>query len=97
MTVLAASEWATTVAAYCPGRMTEHPKWKSTGGFLRPEWSPCTVHQKEVQRKNIRQYGLAQRQDKELLFLIELGSKSPYGEGKITFRPLLGKFHEGAT
>ena len=56
-----------------------------------------TVHQKEVQRKDIRQYGLAQRQDKELLFLIELGSKSPYGEGKITFRPLLGKFHEDAT
>ena len=50
-----------------------------------------TVHQKEVQRRNILQYGLAQRQDKELLFLIELGSKSPYGEGKITFRPLLGK------
>ena len=51
-----------------------------------------TVHQREVQRKNIRQYGLAQRQDKELLFLIELGSKSPHGEGKITFRPLLGKY-----
>ena len=29
------------MAAYCPCRMTEHPKSKSTGGFIRPECSPC--------------------------------------------------------
>ena len=29
---------------YCPGSMVEveHPKSKSTGGFYRPGWSPCT-------------------------------------------------------
>ena len=26
------------------------------------------------------------------MFLIELGSKSPHGEGKITFRPLVGEW-----
>ena len=32
---------AAAVAAYCPGRMAEHPKSKSTGGFNHAEWSPC--------------------------------------------------------
>ena len=36
------------LAAYCPGRMSEHSKWKSTGGFLRPEWSPCTQDKKVI-------------------------------------------------
>ena len=27
-----------------------------------------------------------------MMFLIELGSKSPHGEGKITFRPLVGEW-----
>ena len=38
------SWWAATVAAYCPGRMAEHPESKSTGGFLGPEWSPCSCN-----------------------------------------------------
>ena len=33
--------WAATVATYCPGRITEHPKFNSTGGFLRPLEPPC--------------------------------------------------------
>ena len=33
---------AATVATYCPGRMAEHPKPKSTGGFYHPDGSPCT-------------------------------------------------------
>ena len=34
--------WAATVATYCPGRVTEHPKCKSTGGLNHPDGSPCT-------------------------------------------------------
>ena len=29
------------MAPFCPGRMAEHPKSKSTGGFNRPDVSPC--------------------------------------------------------
>ena len=36
------SWWAATVATYCPGRVTEHPKCKSTGGYNHPDCSPCT-------------------------------------------------------
>ena len=32
---------ATTLATYCPGRLTEHSKLKSTGGFHRHDVSPC--------------------------------------------------------
>ena len=35
------SWWAATIAAYCPGRMTEHLKSKSTGGFHQRHGSPC--------------------------------------------------------
>ena len=35
------SWWAATVAAYCPGRITEHSKLKSTGGFFWADGSPC--------------------------------------------------------
>ena len=33
------SWWAANVAAYCPGRMAEHLKSKSTEGFSHPDWS----------------------------------------------------------
>ena len=33
--------WAVIVATYCPSRMVERLKSKSTGGFYQPEWSPC--------------------------------------------------------
>ena len=38
------SRLAATVATYCPDRMMEYTKSKSTGGFYlpRPELSPCT-------------------------------------------------------
>ena len=35
--------WAATVATYSPGRMTELPKPKSTGGFKRPDVSLSSV------------------------------------------------------
>ena len=35
------SWWAATIAAYCPGRMAEHLKSKSTGGFHQGDGSPC--------------------------------------------------------
>ena len=38
------SQLAATVAAHCPGRMAEHPKSKSTGGFHQQDGSPCTVY-----------------------------------------------------
>ena len=37
------SWWAATIAAYCPGRMAEHLKSKSTGGFHQQDVSPCTL------------------------------------------------------
>ena len=33
--------WAATVASYCPGKMAEHPKLKSTGDFYQAHGSPC--------------------------------------------------------
>ena len=36
------SGWAATVATYCLGRITEHLKSKSTGGFHWRDGSPCT-------------------------------------------------------
>ena len=33
--------WAATVATYCPGRITELSKPKSTGGVHRRDGSPC--------------------------------------------------------
>ena len=36
------SWWAATVATYCPSRMAQQPKSKSTGGFYHTEWSHCT-------------------------------------------------------
>ena len=33
---------AATVAPYCPGRMAEQPKFKSTGRFYQADVSPCT-------------------------------------------------------
>ena len=32
--------WATTVATYCPGRMAEHSKSKSTGGCAKETCHP---------------------------------------------------------
>ena len=29
---------------YCPGKMTEYPKSKSTEGFYQVEWSPCSSY-----------------------------------------------------
>ena len=37
------SWWAAPVAPYCPGRMAEHPKFKSMGGFHQWDGSPCTL------------------------------------------------------
>ena len=34
--------WAATVATYCPDRMVEHPKSKSTKPCARPPGSRCT-------------------------------------------------------
>ena len=36
--------WATTVASYCPSRVVEHPKSKSTKPSLQGHGTPCTVH-----------------------------------------------------
>jgi len=39
-----------TVATYCPGRMAEHHKSKSMGGFNNPDGSHCNVmHNKDQQ------------------------------------------------
>ena len=35
--------WAATVVTYCPSRMVEHPKSKSTQPSRRPPESPCTT------------------------------------------------------
>ena len=40
------SLWAATIATYCPGRMVEHTKSKSPGGFYRPDLLPCRVANK---------------------------------------------------
>ena len=37
---------AATVATYCPGRMEEHPKSKSTGGFSHSDGPPCRFNQR---------------------------------------------------
>ena len=37
------SWWAAKVATYCPDRMTELPKPKSTGGFHQRHGSPCRI------------------------------------------------------
>ena len=34
---------AATVATYCPSRMVEHPKFKSTQPSRRPPESPCSI------------------------------------------------------
>ena len=36
------SQRRSMVATYCPGRMAEHSKSKSTGGFDQADVSPCT-------------------------------------------------------
>ena len=38
--------WAATVATYCPSRMVEHPKSKSTKPCARPPGSRCTCTSK---------------------------------------------------
>ena len=43
------SSWAATVATCCPGRMAEHPKSNSIGGFPRPLGPPCTFSPMLVQ------------------------------------------------
>ena len=35
--------WAATVATYCPNRMVEHPKSKSTKPCARPPGTCCTA------------------------------------------------------
>ena len=38
------NSWSTvTVASYCPGRMVDYPKAKSTEDFNQPGGSPCTT------------------------------------------------------
>ena len=39
------SLWATSVVIYCPGRITEHFKSKSTGGCCQRDGSPCKPRQ----------------------------------------------------
>ena len=44
------SWWAATVATYCPGRMTEHLKSKSTGGFYQADGSPSILGPKIISK-----------------------------------------------